>query len=361
MTGVSYKDSGVDLDVYNEAMKRLPRLMHRTFSPRVQKLDGGFAGLFQLDFNNKLFKRNYKNPTMVACTDGVGTKLKLAQMLGRHDTVGIDLVAMCVNDAICCGAEPLFFLDYVAMPKDEPPVLEQIVSGISDGCVAADCALLGGETAIMPDLYREGEYDLAGFCVGVVDQDQLIDGHAISPGDKVIGIASSGVHSNGFSLVRKIVFDVAGLTPDSMVADSKQSVADTLIEPTVIYTKATRQILSHYKVKNVVHGIAHITGGGLEENLERVTPAGLDIEIDGSIWDRPMVFPWLQDLGKVETEEMHRVFNMGIGLVMIVSDFYADSISKMLTTAGHANWTIGEVKELPSDSDVEKRVTVFNK
>ena len=361
MTGVSYKDSGVDLDVYNEAMKRLPRLMHRTFSPRVQKLDGGFAGLFQLDFNNKLFKRNYKNPTMVACTDGVGTKLKLAQMLGRHDTVGIDLVAMCVNDAICCGAEPLFFLDYVAMPKDEPPVLEQIVSGISDGCVAADCALLGGETAIMPDLYREGEYDLAGFSVGVVDQDQLIDGHAISPGDKVIGIASSGVHSNGFSLVRKIVFDVAGLTPDSMVADSKQSVADTLIEPTVIYTKATRQILSHYKVKNVVHGIAHITGGGLEENLERVTPAGLDIEIDGSIWDRPMVFPWLQDLGKVETEEMHRVFNMGIGLVMIVSDFYADSISKMLTTAGHANWTIGEVKELPSDSDVEKRVTVFNK
>ena len=182
MTGVTYKDSGVDLDVYNEAMKRLPRLMHRTFSPRVQKLDGGFAGLFQLDFNNKLFKRNYKNPTMVACTDGVGTKLKLAQMLGRHDTVGIDLVAMCVNDAICCGAEPLFFLDYVAMPKDEPPVLEQIVSGISDGCVAADCALLGGETAIMPDLYREGEYDLAGFCVGVVDQDQLIDGHAIAPG-----------------------------------------------------------------------------------------------------------------------------------------------------------------------------------
>ena len=188
MTGVSYKDSGVDLDVYNEAMKRLPRLMHRTFSPRVQKLDGGFAGLFQLDFNNKLFKRNYKNPTMVACTDGVGTKLKLAQMLGRHDTVGIDLVAMCVNDAICCGAEPLFFLDYVAMPKDEPPVLEQIVSGISDGCVAADCALLGGETAIMPDLYREGEYDLAGFCVGVVDQDQLIDGHAIAPGDKVLSL-----------------------------------------------------------------------------------------------------------------------------------------------------------------------------
>lgn len=361
MTGVSYKDSGVDLDVYNEAMKRLPRLMHRTFSPRVQKLDGGFAGLFQLDFNNPLFRRNYKNPTMVACTDGVGTKLKLAQMLGRHDTVGIDLVAMCVNDAICCGAEPLFFLDYVAMPKDEPTVLEQIVSGISDGCVQADCALLGGETAIMPDLYREGEYDLAGFCVGVVDADHLIDGKSIAPGDVVIGVGSSGIHSNGFSLVRKIVFDVGGLTPDSMVADTGKSVGESLMEPTVIYTKAARQVLSHYKVKNVVHGIAHITGGGLEENLERITPAGMDIDIDGNSWERPAVFPWLQDMGKVETDEMHRVFNMGIGLVMVVSSFYADSITRMLSAAGHPNWVLGEVKELAADAGIEKRVTVHNK
>ncbi|MCL4155578.1 UNVERIFIED_CONTAM: hypothetical protein GTU68_035672 [Idotea baltica] len=287
---------------------------------------------------------------MVACTDGVGTKLKLAQMLGRHDSVGIDLVAMCVNDAICCGAEPLFFLDYVAMPKDEPIVLEQIVSGISDGCVQADCALLGGETAIMPDLYSPGEYDLAGFCVGVVDKDHLIDGKAIAPGDVVIGVASSGVHSNGFSLVRKIVFDVGGKT-----------VGDTLIEPTVIYTKATRQVLSHYKIKNVVHGIAHITGGGLEENLLRITPEGLDIDIDGNAWDRPAVFPWMQEMGKVETEEMHRVFNMGIGLVMIVSSFYADSVSRMLAAAGHANWVLGEVKELPADAGVQKRVTVHNK
>ena len=361
MTGVSYKDSGVDLDVYNEAMKRLPRLMHRTFSPRVRKLDGGFAGLFQLDFDNHLFRRNYKNPTLVACTDGVGTKLKLAQMLERHDTVGIDLVAMCVNDAICCGAEPLFFLDYVAMPKDEPPVLEQIVSGISDGCLQADCALLGGETAIMPDLYSDGEYDLAGFCVGVVDADHLIDGKSIAPDDVVIGVASSGVHSNGFSLVRKIVFDVGGLTPDSIVGDTGKTVGDSLIEPTVIYTKAARQVLSHYKVKNVVHGIAHITGGGLKENLERITPPGMDIDIDGSVWDRPAVFPWLQDLGKVETEEMHRVFNMGIGLVMVVSNFYADSISRMLTDAGHSNWVLGTVKELPADAAVEKRVTVHNK
>jgi phosphoribosylformylglycinamidine cyclo-ligase len=361
MTGVSYKDSGVDLDVYNEAMKRLPRLMHRTFSPRVQKLDGGFAGLFQLDFDNPLFRRNYKNPTMVACTDGVGTKLKLAQMLGRHDTVGIDLVAMCVNDAICCGAEPLFFLDYVAMPKDEPIVLEQIVSGISDGCVQADCALLGGETAIMPDLYNSGEYDLAGFCVGVVDADHLIDGKAIAPGDVVIGVGSSGVHSNGFSLVRKIVFDVGGLTPDSLVGETGKTVGDSLLEPTVIYTKATRRVLSHYKVKNVVHGIAHITGGGLEENLLRITPAGMDIDLDGSAWERPVVFPWLQEMGKVETEEMHRVFNMGIGLVMVVSDFYADSITRMLSAAGHPNWVLGEVKQLPADAGIEKRVTVHNK
>lgn len=180
MTGVSYKDSGVDLEVYNEAMKRLPRLMHRTFSPRVRQLDGGFAGLFQLDFESKLFRRNYQDPMLVACTDGVGTKLKLAQMLNSHRTVGIDLVAMCVNDAICCGAEPLFFLDYVAMSHDDPVALEQIVSGISDGCLAADCALLGGETAIMPDLYQPGDYDLAGFCVGVVERNHVIDGHAIT-------------------------------------------------------------------------------------------------------------------------------------------------------------------------------------
>ena len=201
MAGVSYKDSGVDLDVYNEAMKRLPRLMHRTFSPRVQQLDGGFAGLFQLDFGNQLFRRNYENPTMVACTDGVGTKLKLAQMIDRHDTVGIDLVAMCVNDAICCGAEPLFFLDYIAMSHDDPLRLEQIVQGISDGCLQADCALLGGETAIMPDLYSRGDYDLAGFHVGVVEKKQLIDGKQIAAGDVVLGIDSSGIHSNGFSLV----------------------------------------------------------------------------------------------------------------------------------------------------------------
>jgi phosphoribosylformylglycinamidine cyclo-ligase len=355
MTGVSYKDSGVDLDVYNEAMKRLPKLMHRTFSPRVRQLDGGFAGLFQLDFDSKLFRRNYEEPMLVACTDGVGTKLKLAQMLGRHDTVGIDLVAMCVNDAICCGAEPLFFLDYVAMSHDDPVILEQIVSGISDGCLAADCALLGGETAIMPDLYKRGDYDLAGFCVGVVEKKHVIDGHSIAADDVVIGVGSSGVHSNGFSLVRKIAFDVANMKPDDLFDGSDKTIGETLIEPTLIYTKAIREVLSNYKVKNVVHGVAHITGGGLEENIHRITPAGIEIDIDGNTWDRPPVFEWLQKMGNVETEEMYRVFNMGLGLALIVSPYYADSIRRTLEQHGHPSWVIGSVKA------GDKRVTVHNK
>ena len=342
MSGLSYKQSGVDLDVYNEAMKRLPSLMHRTFSPRVRKLDGGFAGLFQLDFDNKLFRRDYKDPILVACTDGVGTKLKVAQACGRHDTVGIDLVAMCVNDAICCGAEPLFFLDYVAMSKDDPPVLEQIVRGISDGCLQADCALLGGETAIMPDLYQKDDYDLAGFCVGVVEREHLIDGKAIAPDDVVIGIASSGIHSNGFSLVRKIAFEAAGKKPTDIFADDK-TLADVLLEPTVIYTKAIRQVLNHYKVKNVVHGIAHITGGGLAENIERILPEGVTVSIDAKIWDKPPIFDWLQKHGNVATDEMYRVFNMGLGIAMIVSPYYADSIRRTLDQHGMKNWVIGSV------------------
>src|SRR5215470_6654938 len=207
MAKATYKDAGVDLEVYRQSMARLPPLLHRTFSPRVMPLDGGFAGLFQLDFANHLFARNYKQPVLVSCTDGVGTKLKVAQQVGRHDTVGIDLVAMSVNDALCCGAEPLFFLDYVAMSHDDPVRLEEIVTGISRGCLEADCALLGGETAIMPDLYARGDYDLAGFCVGVVQREKIIDGKAIAPDDVVIGVASSGLHSNGYSLARKIVFD----------------------------------------------------------------------------------------------------------------------------------------------------------
>lgn len=359
MSGVNYKDSGVDLEVYNESMKRLPRLMHRTFSPRVRQLDGGFAGLFQLDFEAQLFRRNYQDPILVSCTDGVGTKLKLAQMMDRHHSVGIDLVAMCANDALCCGAELLFFLDYVAMSHDDPQRLETIVSGISDGCMQADCALLGGETAIMPDLYKRGDYDLAGFCVGVVEKKDLIDGTAIAPDDIVIGVASSGVHSNGFSLVRKIVFDIAKLDWRDEFLKSGTSVGETLLAPTLIYTRAMRQVLLHYKVKNVVHGIAHITGGGLEENLQRILPSGLDVDIDGREWERPPVFEWMQKLGRVETDEMFRVFNMGIGLVLVVSPFYAENIGRMLTLAGHQNWQIGSVKA--SQNKESKSVAVAHK
>jgi len=355
MAGVTYKDSGVDLEIYAESMRRLPRLMHRTFSPRVQPLDGGFAGLFQLDFPSPIFRRGYVDPVLVSCTDGVGTKLKVANKAGRHNTIGIDLVAMCVNDAICCGAEPLFFLDYVAMSHDDPALLEAIVTGISDGCVQADCALLGGETAIMSDLYPHGEYDLAGFCVGVVEKKSLITGRAIAPDDVVIGVASSGLHSNGFSLARKIVYEVAALKPDDLVPELDATVSDAMLVPTRIYCSGIRAVLQHYRKKQVVHGIAHITGGGLAENIERITPAGCRVEIDGNKWERPAVFGWLQRLGDVETDEMYRVFNMGIGMALLVSPFYADSICRMLADGGYPACVIGQVKS------GERGVTVSNR
>lgn len=345
MAKATYKDAGVDLDVYRESMSRLPRLMHRTFSPRVLKLDGGFAGLFQLDFDSRLFRRNYQDPVLVACTDGVGTKLKVAQRCDRHETVGIDLVAMCANDAVCCGAEPLFFLDYIAMSKDDPSLLEQLVSGISDGCVAADCALLGGETAIMPDLYQPGDYDLAGFCVGVVERRRLIDGRQIAPGDRLIGIASDGIHSNGYSLVRKVVFDMAKLKVEDHVDELGGQVGDVLMRPTRIYAQAVRRILSHYQVKSVVHGIAHITGGGLAENVERILPAGTAIRVEDDSWPVPPVFRWLQRLGAIDDAEMARVFNMGIGLVLVVSSYYADSVQRLVADAGFESWDIGQVVE----------------
>ncbi len=339
----TYKDAGVDLDVYAESMRRLPKLMHRTFSPRVLASDGGFAGLFQLDFAGKLFARNYEQPVLVSGTDGVGTKLKIAQTTGIHHTVGIDLVAMCVNDLLCTGAEPLFFLDYVAMGKDDPARLEKIVQGISDGCVAGDMALLGGETAIMPDMYGDDDYDLAGFAVGVVERKRLIDGKQIGEGDVVLGIASSGLHSNGFSLVRKIIAD-AGLTWESTPeALGGKTIAEECLTPTQIYVAAVRAIQNHYRVKQVIHGLAHITGGGIEENLDRILPPGVDAEIDPASWEPPAVFRFLQETGKVADAEMRRVFNMGIGMAMIVSDFYAASIQSQLNELGIAATPIGRI------------------
>ncbi|HIM28628.1 MAG TPA: phosphoribosylformylglycinamidine cyclo-ligase [Planctomycetes bacterium] len=343
--GLTYKDSGVDLEVYEQSMARLPRLMHRTFSPRVLQLDGGFAGLFELDFTSRLFARNYQSPVMVACTDGVGTKLKIACLTQLHDTVGIDLVAMCVNDAICCGAEPLFFLDYIAMSHDDPSLLEQIVEGISEGCLQSDCALIGGETAIMPDLYGNGDFDLAGFCVGVVERRDLIDGKSIAAGDTVIGLASSGIHSNGYSLVRRIVFDREGKNIDDPVEElGGKSVGEALLEPTRIYAQPIRKILAHYPVKNVVHGIAHITGGGLCENIARIMPTSTRAKLKLGSWSIPNIFPWLQRLGNVKDDEMFRVFNMGIGMAVIVSAYYADSVQRLLADAGVENWKIGEIE-----------------
>ncbi|MEN6457441.1 MAG: phosphoribosylformylglycinamidine cyclo-ligase [Thermoguttaceae bacterium] len=345
MAKATYKDAGVDLDVYRQAMARLPRLLGKTYTPRVMPLDGGFAGLFQLDFPNRLFARRYKDPVLVSCTDGVGTKLKVAVAAGRHSTVGIDLVAMSVNDALCCGAEPLFFLDYVAMPKDDPTLLEQIVSGIVEGCIQADCALLGGETAILPDIYAPGDYDLAGFCVGVAEKHRVIDGRAIEPEDVVIGVASTGLHSNGFSLARKIAFDIGGHRVTDHLDELGETVGDALLRPTQIYVRPIRSVLAYYRVKSVVHGIAHITGGGLCENLERILPDGIQVVIERGSWPIPPVFTWLQRLGEVDQAEMDQVFNMGVGLVLVVAPFYAESVRAKLARAGLDNWVIGRVRK----------------
>ena len=353
MSGITYKDAGVDLARYEDAMKRLPKLMHRTFSPRVIRHDGGFAGLFRLDFPTQLFARNYVEPVLVSGTDGVGTKLKLAQQLQKYSTIGIDLVAMCANDVICCGAEPLFFLDYIAMDKDDPQKLEQLVTGISQGCLLGDCALLGGETAIMPDVYQPDDFDMAGFCVGVVERKNLIDGRNIAEEDVLIGVGSNGVHANGFSLVRKIVFDRLKLGVNDPVPELGTTVGEALLRPTQIYVEAVRRVLGHYKIKQVVHGIAHITGGGLEENVGRILPPGIQVNIDTNAWEIPPVFRWLQQAGGVDSAEMFRVFNMGIGLVLIVSPYYAEPIRRTLSQIGLANWIIGDVSTGAADSPTD--------
>ncbi len=334
----TYKDSGVNLEIYAESMSRLPKLAARTFSPQVLRLDGGFAGLFQLNSDRK----KYADPVLVSCTDGVGTKLKVACSMNRHDTVGIDLVAMSVNDAICCGARPLFFLDYVAMPKDDPDLLEQLVSGISNGCVQAGCALLGGETAIMSDLYQPGEYDLAGFCVGVAEKSRILDGKAIRPGDVLIGVASSGLHSNGYSLVRNIVFERSGLSAETFVPELNRTVGEELLEPTRIYVKTVLELLEKYEANETITGIAHITGGGLEENLCRILPQGLKSEIRKNSWRVPPVFDWLQKLGNVDSGEMEHVFNRGLGLVLVVRPEFADEIQNRID---FDSWIIGAIRE----------------
>ncbi|MCA8993057.1 MAG: phosphoribosylformylglycinamidine cyclo-ligase [Planctomycetaceae bacterium] len=338
---VSYKDAGVDLDQYADAMQRLPQFAQRTHNSRVLPLAGGFAGLFRL-FDGK---HQYKDPVLVSGTDGVGTKLKVAFRTNRYDTVGVDLVAMCVNDCLCLGAEPLFFLDYLALGKDNPDLIAELVKGVSDGCVDAGAALIGGETAIMPDVYADGEFDMAGFCVGVVEREQLIDGSKIQAGDVLIGIDSSGLHSNGYSLVRKVVFELAGLESDTHVAELNTTVGEALIRPTRIYASLLAQLFEDAALRASVSAIAHITGGGLAENVERLLPKNVSVVVDRSTWQTPAVFDWIQKLGDVEREEMFRVFNMGIGLVLIVRPDQMEAVGNQLTKQGDAWRVIGRVAE----------------
>ena len=343
MGQVTYKDAGVDLELYEQAMQRLPRLMRKTHTPRVIDMPGGFAGLFRLDYNTRLFARNYRDPVLVSGTDGVGTKIKVAILAGVYNTVGIDLVAMSVNDCLCLGAESLFFLDYLALGKDDPDLITSLVDGVCQGCQQADTALLGGETAIMPDLYAPGDFDLAGFCVGVVERKKIVDGRTIRPGDVAIGIESSGFHSNGYSLVRKAAFDVGKLGIGDYVPELQQSVAEALLTPTLIYARPLADLLHHYKVKSVIRGMAHITGGGIADNLERVLPAGCRIVVDRAAWQTPAIFSWLQGLGHIDREEMFRVFNMGIGFVLVVNPYFAESIQRQLAQHRLKSWVIGEV------------------
>lgn len=343
---LTYKDAGLDLEAYEQTLAGMMPLLRRTHTPRVLDGFGGFASLFSLDYNSRLFARNYRHPLLVACTDGVGSKIKIAGLAGKHDTVGIDLVAMSVNDCLCTGGEPLIFLDYLAMPKDDPALTKQLVKGISDGCMEAECSLVGGETAILPDFYQPGDYDMAGFCVGVVEKERAITGRTIRPGDVVLGLSSSGLHSNGYSLVRKAVFDHAKLSVNDHVPELSRTVGEELLEPTRIYVRPIKNLLLHYPVKRrVIRGLAHITGEGLEGNIPRVLPPGCRVFLKKGSWPMPPVFPWLQRVGDIDEAEMYRVFNMGIGFVLIASSYYAESLKRQLDADRVPTFVIGEVRE----------------
>lgn len=353
---LDYKKAGLDLEEYARTMAGIQPLLTDTWVGNVirppfparkgGKGSGGFASLFDLDPDAGLFRRKYKHPVLVTCTDGVGSKLQVASLCRKYDTVGVDLVAMSVNDLICTGGDPLVFLDYVALPKDDGPMTRALVKGISDGCKEAGCSLVGGETAILPDTYKPGDFDLAGFAAGVVERSGVIDGRRVEPGDAVIGLASSGLHSNGYSLVRKIVFEAAGLTVGDHVPELGRTVGEELLEPTRIYVKPVRRILGHYPVKRkgVVHGLANVTGGGLPDNVARILPPGRRVVIRRGSWPVPAVFGWLQRLGNVADAEMARVFNLGVGFVVIAAPFFADSIVAQLAKENVPAWVIGEVR-----------------
>lgn len=339
----TYRDSGVDLDAADELVKRIGPAVRRTYGPRVLPSHGGFAGLFRLDHDNKLFAGNYRDPVLVSCTDGVGSKVLIAARARRYDTVGIDLVAMSVNDLLCCGAEPLFFLDYIAVPKLDPNEVAKLVEGVAAGCRQSGCALLGGETAEMPDLYRRGHFDLAGFAVGVVERSRLIERRFVQPGDELIGLASSGLHSNGYSLVRKLLLDQACLPLMKPARGLGEPLVDALLRPTRIYANAVAKALGHYSGRPRVTGMAHITGGGLPGNVPRVMPDNCDALIRRGSWPVPPIFGLLEHHG-VEEAEMYRVFNMGIGYVLSVRPKSTAVVQKILERAGEQAYVIGRVK-----------------
>ena len=337
---LTYRDAGVDIDAGNELVERIKPLVKRSFRPEVMGGLGGFGALFNL-------AGKYREPVLVSGTDGVGTKLKLAQQLGRHDTIGIDLVAMCVNDVLVQGAEPLFFLDYFATGKLDVDTAAAVVGGIANGCTEAGCALIGGETAEMPDMYAPGEYDLAGFTVAGVEKDQLLDGSAVAQGDVLIGIASSGPHSNGYSLVRKI-YERAG-SPTDVVLEDGTPLLDALMAPTRLYVKPILSLLESNRAD--IHGMAHITGGGLTENIIRVVPDGLGLAIDAASIVLPPVFAWLKENGNVADAEMWRTFNCGIGFVLIVPADRASAVEAAVDGLGLGHRRIGQVVAASGDAE----------
>jgi phosphoribosylformylglycinamidine cyclo-ligase len=343
---LSYRDAGVDIDVGNQLIERIKPIARATRRPGVLDSIGGFGALFEIPTDR------YQQPVLVSGTDGVGTKLKLATELNRHDTIGIDLVAMCVNDLIVAGAEPLYFLDYYATGKLSLDVAEAVIKGIGDGCQQAGAALVGGETAEMPGMYGDGDYDLAGFCVGVVEKSKIIDGSKVAAGDVLIGLASTGPHSNGYSLIRKII-EVSGadLNQDFHGATSGsttgKTLGETLLTPTRIYVKSLLALFE----KVDVHALAHITGGGLLENLPRVMPEGTQAMIDSQSWQRPPVFDWLQEHGNVEANEMYRTFNCGIGMVVCVAEADVAQTLAMLGEHGESASVIGKIETATGDTE----------
>jgi phosphoribosylformylglycinamidine cyclo-ligase len=335
----SYREAGVDIDKANLFVDRIKPLIKSTSRKEVMGGLGGFGGLFHLDL------AKIKDPLLVSSTDGVGTKLKIAQMLNIHDTIGIDLVAMCVNDVIVQGAEPLFFLDYISTGKIDVDTAFKIVEGIVKGCQDAGCSLIGGETAEMPGVYEDGEYDLAGFCVGIVDADKLIDGSEIRMGDRIIGIASSGIHSNGFSLARKVLFEKGNLKTDDCIDGLDHSVGMELLKPTKIYVKSILNLLKNFTIR----GIVHITGGGFLDNIPRVIPGLCRAVILNNSWDIPPIFSIIEKMGNIDRAEMLRVFNMGIGMMIVVPEKETAEIRERLEKLGERSYTIGYIEKRDKD------------